>query len=106
MVGDVLAMIRQAVMQVVLYSPAGTVRTVRYLKRSSISPLFNIPACKIHDTSLRLQCASGTYSATASTSCTACPAGKYLADAGGGTEALSCTAVSVHARLLLHVHQL
>ena len=41
------------------------------------------------------QCASGYFSSSAATSCTPCGAGKYLTSAAGGTEAASCTSVSI-----------
>ena len=43
-----------------------------------------------------LQCANGWFSVSGATACTACSAGKYLTLASGGTEAASCTSVSVH----------
>jgi hypothetical protein len=42
-----------------------------------------------------LQCPTGWYSGAASTFCISCPAGKYLTNASGGTEARSCTNVSM-----------
>ncbi len=44
-----------------------------------------------------LQCASGAFSASGASVCTACTAGKYLTLASGGTEAGSCTGVSFMA---------
>ncbi len=41
-----------------------------------------------------MQCASGKFSASAATACTACSAGKSLMNAGGGTEEASCILVS------------
>ncbi len=46
------------------------------------------------------QCASGSFSASGATVCTACSAGKYLTDAAGGTDAASCTMVSLE-----HIHR-
>jgi hypothetical protein len=46
----------------------------------------------------RTQCPKGFFSAIGAKSiyeCIACSAGKYLTDASGGVEALSCTNVSV-----------
>ncbi len=49
----------------------------------------------IHTYNMIVQCASGTYSGSNASSCTACPAGKYSTNASGSTEAASCTAVSI-----------
>ncbi len=54
-------------------------------------------ACFEMDTdkiTLFMQCASGSFSASGVSVCTACSAGKYLTSAAGGTEAGSCTSVS------------
>ena len=42
-----------------------------------------------------MQCGSGIFSASGASVCTACPAGKYLTNAAGGTHAGSCTNVSI-----------
>ncbi len=42
-----------------------------------------------------MQCASGSFSGSGASECTACSAGKYLSNVAGGTEAASCTAVSI-----------
>jgi hypothetical protein len=45
---------------------------------------------------VHMQCASGWFSASGASVCTACSAGKYVTKADGGTDADSCTSVSIH----------
>jgi hypothetical protein len=44
-------------------------------------------------------CPAGRFSTAGVSTCTSCSAGKYLTNASGGSDAASCTAVSLHSRV-------
>ena len=72
----------------------------------SVTYIHTIRTCKLVYIHI-LQCPSGMYSADTAPSCTACPAGKYLTNSSGRTEAAACTNVShlsMHECVCMHIY--